>query len=40
MSNDVAPIIVELVNQSDGFVILKALAKINEECDTHSIDRI
>jgi hypothetical protein len=36
--NDVAPIIVELVNQSDRFVILKAakaLAKINEDDDTH-----
>jgi hypothetical protein len=38
LSNDVAPIIVELVNQSDRFVILKAakaLAKINEDDDTH-----
>jgi hypothetical protein len=36
--NDVAPIVVELVNQSDRFVILKAakaLAKINCENDTH-----
>ncbi len=39
MCNDLAPIIVELVNQSDRFVILKAaktlLAKINEVNDTH-----
>ncbi len=38
VSNDVAPIIVELVNQSDIFVILKAakaLAKIDEDDDTH-----
>jgi hypothetical protein len=38
VSNDAAPIIVELVNQSDRFVILKAakaLAKINDEDDTH-----
>ncbi len=38
MSNDVAPVIVELVDQSDRFVILKAakaLAKINEDDDTH-----
>ena len=36
--NDVAPIIVELVNQSDKFFILKAakaLAKFNEDDDTH-----
>jgi hypothetical protein len=30
MPNDGAPIIVELVNQSDGFVTTKSLAKINE----------
>jgi hypothetical protein len=38
LRKDVAPIIVELVNQSDRFVILKAaktLAKINEDNDTH-----
>jgi hypothetical protein len=38
MPNDVAPIIVELVNQSDRFVILKAaktLAKINIDDETH-----
>ncbi len=38
MSNDVARIIVELVNQSDRFVILKAaktLAKINLDDETH-----
>ncbi len=38
MFNDVVSIIVELVNQSDRFVILKAtkaLAKINEDDDTH-----
>jgi hypothetical protein len=38
MPNDVAPIIVELVNQSDRFVILKAaktLAKINIDDGTH-----
>ena len=38
VSNDFAPIIIELVNQSDRFVILKAakaLAKINEDDDTH-----
>jgi hypothetical protein len=37
MPNDVAPIIVELVNQSDRFVILKAaktLAKINIDDET------
>jgi hypothetical protein len=37
-TNDLAPIIVELVNQSDRFVILKAakaLAKINVENDTY-----
>ncbi len=38
MPNDFAPIIVELVNQSDSFVILKAaktLAKINIDDETH-----
>ncbi len=37
MSNDVAPIIVELVNLSDRLVILKAvkpLAQIDEDNDT------
>jgi hypothetical protein len=38
MFNDVSPIIVDLVNQSDRFVFLKAAkaeAKINEDDDTH-----
>ena len=40
MCNDLAPIIVELVNLSDRFVILKAakaLAKVNEVNNTHNI---